>query len=80
MIGSLIKLLPEGLSLPRTEFRLELRVELMEIGGLNFEQIAEVTKVAKNRLEGGGIAELVEDLASEGHLRRRHLLPTLLVV
>ena len=52
----------------------------MEIGGLNFEQIAEVTKVAKNRLEGGGIAELVEDLASEGHLRRRHLLPTLLVV
>lgn len=75
VIGPLIELLPQRLGLPGSQLGLELRVELVEVGRLDLEEVAEVPEVAEYGLEGGGVAELIEDLAGQGHLRRRHQLP-----
>lgn len=80
VIGPLVELLPERLGLPRPELGLELRVELMEIGRLDLEQVAEMPEVAEDGLEGGGVAELVEHLVGQRHVGRGHLLSALLQV
>lgn len=74
VIGSLVELLPQRLRLPRPELGLELRIELMKVRRLDLQEVAEVTKVTQDRLEGRGVAELVEHLGGHGHLGRDHLL------
>lgn len=69
MVGALVEFLPQRLRLPRFELGLELRIKLYEICRFDVQQVAQVTKVAEDRLEGGGVTKLVEDLARQGDFR-----------
>lgn len=80
VISPLIELLPQRLCLPRAELGLELGVELVEVGRFDLEQLAEVSKVAEYGLEGRRVAELIEHLVGQRHVRRGHLLAAVLVI
>lgn len=80
MISPLIELLPQCLGLPRAELGLELGVELVEVGRFDLEQLAEVSKVAEYGLEGRRVAELIEHVVGQRHVRRGHLLAAVLMI
>lgn len=80
VISPLIELLPQRLCLPRAKLGLELGVELVEVGRFDLEQLAEVPKVAEYGLEGRRVAELIEHLVGQRHVRRGHLLTAVLVI
>lgn len=80
MVSPLVELLPQRLCLPRAELGLELGVELVEVGRFDLEQLAEVPKVPEYGLEGRRVAELIEHVVGQRHVRRGHLLAAVLVI
>lgn len=69
VIGPLIEFLPQGLRLPRSQFRLQFWIKLIYRVRFDLEQLTKMSIMTKYGLKSGGIAKLIEDLASYSRLR-----------
>ena len=68
VIGSLIELTPQRFGLPAHELGFELGIKIAEVIVLDLKKLADVTKVAQDGFQGGGVAELIEGLLCAGNL------------
>lgn len=77
VVGPLIEFLPEGLSLPRSQFRFQFWIKLIDHVWPDPEQVAEMPVVAQNWFQCGRVAKQIELLVSFRYLRAHRLLPML---
>lgn len=78
VIGPLIEFFPEGLSLPRSQFRFQFWIKLIDHVRPYPEQIAEMPVMSQNWFQSGRVAKQIELLVSFRYFRRAHrLLPML---